>query len=511
MRTNKALVGLAISGLIAGGAWQVKAADIGVPPTKLIVVDKTIASGTAKAVFVAKDPNIDKGSGTDTATISGQLQMKYDNGVNAPITGAFQAPSGGNWLVNKTTVAKYVDKDAPTGGGTKVSVIKPGNLVKLVGKNTGDQPLDIVSQAGAPSGDAATAYTVNNGDTSNTFCSISTGCAWKAIAGGTGAKLVCKGGTADPACSGVTTRCVGGAPNDTVQPGEQCDDGNVNDGDGCTKACTVCGDGVVSAPEQCDAGGLTCSTGPRNGLSCTTSDYNRTCAGGTNAGAICLSDGDCPSSTCSANTGCGGGGTCAGGTNPGAICANSSNCTGGGVCSGALGFCVTHNTPGCDANCTLPTCGNGNVSGSETCDDGNNSDFDNCPADCIVDSCTNPGGDYTVQVNFAGSHNVAGITVFLDYPEGQVIIPGSGGDQAVSDSITDLPGFAFGQANDLDHALIEALADTAAFPAGQLFNVHFQSCNGATPAANQFNCIVQSAGDADLNPISGVTCSVSVP
>jgi hypothetical protein len=92
-----------------------------------------------------------------------------------------------------------------------------------------------------------------------------------------------------------------------------------------------------------------------------------------------------------------------------------------------------------------------------------------------------------------------------------VIIPGSGADATVQDSITDQPGFAFGQANDLDHALIEVIADTAAFPSGLLFKVHFQSCNGAAPAANAFTCIVTSAGGADLQPISGVTCSVSVP
>ncbi|WP_437276777.1 DUF4215 domain-containing protein [Sorangium sp. So ce375] len=62
----------------------------------------------------------------------------------------------------------------------------------------------------------------------------------------------------------------GGAPpevecgNGVVQrPSEQCDDGNTDDEDGCTSACTltefsvdaVCGDGVVQTPvEQCDDG-----------------------------------------------------------------------------------------------------------------------------------------------------------------------------------------------------------------------------------------------------------------
>jgi cysteine-rich repeat protein len=248
----------------------------------------------------------------------------------------------------------------------------------------------------------------------------------------------------------TTTTTVNPCGNEQIDAGEECDDGNANDGDGCTRFCTLCGNGTVTSPETCET--------------------PLTCSGGANNGNACTSGTDCPG-----------------------------------------GFCSTKNIEGCDANCTLPACGNGNVSGSETCDDGNTADMDNCPGDCIIDSCTSPAGDYTVSVNFAGSENVAGITVFLDYPEGEVIIPGAGGDTAVQDSITDLPGFAFGQANDLDHALIEAIADTAAFPSGLLFNVHFQSCNGATPAAGAFACTVTSAGDANLAPVSGVTCSVSVP
>jgi len=247
-----------------------------------------------------------------------------------------------------------------------------------------------------------------------------------------------------------TTTTTNPCGNHQIDAGEECDDGNANDGDGCTRFCTLCGNGTVTPPETCETP-LTCSGGANDGLTCTTTA-------------------DCPG-----------------------------------------GFCSTKNVEGCDANCTVPACGNGNVSGNETCDDGNTDDQDNCPSDCIIDTCTNPAGDYTVSVNFAGSENVAGITVFLDYPEGQVIIPGSGAETAVQDSITDLPGFAFGQANDLDHALIEAIADTAAFPSGLLFKVHFQSCDGATPAANTFACTVTAAGAADLTPISGVTCSISVP
>jgi len=44
--------------------------------------------------------------------------------------------------------------------------------------------------------------------------------------------------------------------NGIVEPGEQCDDGNTVNNDGCTNACTLprCGDGIVQAGEQCDDG-----------------------------------------------------------------------------------------------------------------------------------------------------------------------------------------------------------------------------------------------------------------
>jgi cysteine-rich repeat protein len=351
-------------------------------------------------------------------------------------------------------VAKYVNKEAPTGGGTKVSVIKPGNLVKLVGKNLGDSPIDILSTNSEASGAATTAYCLQNDSTSDCFCTTFGSCAWKSIAGDTGAKLVCKGGAADASCGAIGTRCVGGAPNDVLDPGEECDDGDANDGNGCTKTCTLCGSngggGSVSAPLDCQVP-LTCKAGAFNGQPCSSND-------------------DC-----------------------------------------GAGLCTTNNIVGCDGNCTLPACGNNNVSGSETCDDGNTNDFDSCPSDCIVDACTNPASspDLTVSVNFAGSESVAGITVFVDYPEGMAIIPGSGGD--ATNYVTNLPGSAGASANDYDHAVQVAVADFASFPAGLLFNLDFETCDGATSTAGDFSCTVISAGDENLVPIPGVTCSVSIP
>src|SRR5262245_66603296 len=71
--------------------------------------------------------------------------------------------------------------------------------------------------------------------------------------------------------SGVAA-AAGPCGNGAVQPsqGEQCDDGNTTNGDGCSSTCTIepgftcsgepsvctptCGNGVVNGGEQCDAG-----------------------------------------------------------------------------------------------------------------------------------------------------------------------------------------------------------------------------------------------------------------
>jgi hypothetical protein len=173
-----------------------------VAATKLIVVDK--GANGAKAVFVAKDAAISKGAGTNTATIGVALTFEYDNGTDPASTGQFVAPLGSaNWVVNKSTVAKYVNKAAPTGGGAKVSVIKPGKLLKLVGRNLGDTPIDILSQGSQTTGLANTAYCLDNDGEIACFCSTFPSCAWKPIAGGTGAKVVCKSGVGDAGCAAL--------------------------------------------------------------------------------------------------------------------------------------------------------------------------------------------------------------------------------------------------------------------------------------------------------------------
>ena len=130
-----------------------------------------------------------------------------------------------------------------------------------------------------------------------------------------------------------------------LDPGEQCDDGNNDDGDGCSADCTfesLCGDGVLDPGEQCDDGNN--------------------------------DDGDGCSAACTFEPLCGDGVL-----DPGEQCDDGNNDDG----------------DGCSAICTFePLCGDGILDPGEQCDDGNNDDGDGCSADCTFevggDGCT-PG------------------------------------------------------------------------------------------------------------------------
>ncbi|MDX2009692.1 MAG: DVUA0089 family protein [Myxococcaceae bacterium] len=144
---------------------------------------------------------------------------------------------------------------------------------------------------------------------------------------------------------------------------EACDDGNTNDGDGCSAGCEVqptpvtpCGDGVVAADEACDDGNRTTGDGcsaacvVEAGFSCAgaPSQCTTRCGDGITAGAEGCDD---------ANTGAGDGCTASCAVEPGFSC------------GGAPSVCVAG-------------CGDGRVNAPETCDDGNLVAGDGCAATC---------------------------------------------------------------------------------------------------------------------------------
>ena len=142
-------------------------------------------------------------------------------------------------------------------------------------------------------------------------------------------------GEATDATTGAQFICGDGVKD----PGEPCDDGNVDNTDGCLSDCTlaICGDGYVQAGfEQCDDG----NDDPED--SCVAGCYVASCGDGfTYAGVEACDDG---------------------------------NKTAG---------------DGCDLACEIETamCGNGVVEGDETCDDANPDNTDSCLDTCVTYAC----------------------------------------------------------------------------------------------------------------------------
>jgi cysteine-rich repeat protein len=87
----------------------------------------------------------------------------------------------------------------------------------------------------------------------------------------------------------VRAYCASLCGNGMIDAGEQCDDGNTDDGDGCDVACNVevCGNGIVQADEECDDGGTVSGDGCSS--TCTAEPY--TCVGWPSAGVDCLARG----------------------------------------------------------------------------------------------------------------------------------------------------------------------------------------------------------------------------
>ena len=125
--------------------------------------------------------------------------------------------------------------------------------------------------------------------------------------------------------------------NEVIDPGEQCDDGNLSNGDGCSSDCLIeeCGNGIEDPGEQCDDGNT---------------------VGGDGCAADCTIEGNDPF--------CGDGNE-----DPGEQCDDGNN----------------ENGDGCNSECMLEICGNGTVDEGEECDDGNDVDGDGCSNNCTIE------------------------------------------------------------------------------------------------------------------------------
>jgi cysteine-rich repeat protein len=169
-------------------------------------------------------------------------------------------------------------------------------------------------------------------------------------------------------------------------------------------------------------------------------------------------------------------------------------------------------TDGCIA-CRFATCGDGFVhAGVELCGDApEDACTDPSPATCQVSPCTPDGGTVNVSVRFTkpAGKDVTGLTIALDYPETDVLIPGNLGAQSVIDRVTILPD-GLPTIEDSDFELKVGVVSFSPITPGVVYRVALDGCG--TPTADQFGCQVRSASDAEGADItSQVGCSVTVP
>ena len=170
----------------------------------------------------------------------------------------------------------------------------------------------------------------------------------------------------DSACRVESASCGNGA----VEPPEECDDGNRFGGDGCDASCrvemTACGDGVLQPPEECDDG----NTFAGDGCDpfCFVEPMSFCGNGALEPGEECDDgnsfDGDGCSAFCRVESLCGN-----------FVIEPGEECDDGNLLPG----------DGCDAFCRFeapPGCGNGALEMGEECDDGNLTPGDGCDERC---------------------------------------------------------------------------------------------------------------------------------
>jgi len=244
-----------------------------------------------------------------------------------------------------------------------------------------------------------------------------------------------RGGTAPcaPAADVDLTRC----GNGLLDPGEQCDDHNRVNRDGCSSLCQIepgfacpaagalcvpststCGDGRVAVDEACDDGNLT--SGDGCSADCRTLEPGWQCgAAGRKCTPLCgdgllVATEDCDDGNTMSGDGCSSachpepGVTCTGVPSrcPKAICGNgkveaAEECDDGpanGVFHGDGTACTTTcvREPQCRAagggnQACVGRCGDGVLDPGEACDDGNRTDGDGCTAACRIE------GTFTCQ------------------------------------------------------------------------------------------------------------------
>jgi len=114
---------------------------------------------------------------------------------------------------------------------------------------------------------------------------------------------------------------------------------------------------------------------------------------------------------------------------------------------------------------------------------------------------------------------LAGLVLDLNYPQAVVSIPGSGSDDSVVARVTDVSGaqgFAVIEDRDTnddgqDDQLHTAYVTSGNISPGDFEQVLFDCTAGeAAPTADAFTCVVSDTVDPQAQPVTGVTCEISI-
>jgi len=116
------------------------------------------------------------------------------------------------------------------------------------------------------------------------------------------------------------------------------------------------------------------------------------------------------------------------------------------------------------------------------------------------------------KVNFAGPAGTTPITAttLLGYRSNRISIPGTGMVNTVRQRVTFPPPLpnTIG-ISDLDYAVRVVVGRTNGIPAGLLYTVKFDTCQGAPAVtAADFGCTMEACAGAG-GPITGCTCTVT--
>jgi hypothetical protein len=126
---------------------------------------------------------------------------------------------------------------------------------------------------------------------------------------------------------------------------------------------------------------------------------------------------------------------------------------------------------------------------------------------CTVDTGTHQG--ISLQLTTPAAVTVGGLTLFLDFPEGNVRMPVT----TPGTNVLDTP-------KDLVYGLNDALIDSSfgngipANGAGPMLQVMFDGCQGQPlPSATDYKCTITDASDENGTSIdlSTLGCAVTVP